>query len=474
MFVISSVTLVSSAAALLYLAPILSLITLAVAPLIIISSYRRGSFRRIMNAERQRVGIHLSSIIHQTLSASGVMLIKNTGRQEYVCEQVRKLNVRLMALDMQQALYLKGGLMMFSRIVTAILPAIIYIVAGWQIINHRQLFGVNITAGTLVAFISLQARFLSPMRQLALMQTNLTTSLVHLERVLNHLELPLPIEEPQDPVRLEREEMRGEVHFRDVSFSYPVLRPERATISSAAEFCLTGLSFNINPGEKVALVGASGAGKTTVSYLLSRLYDVAGGAVLIDGHDVRSLSFATLSGLISVVTQESFLFHDTVRNNLLFARLDATESQIVNACKAAAIHERILKLPHSYDTMVGERGARFSGGEKQRLSIARAILKDSPILILDEATSSLDSCSEDIVQAALNRLTVGRSTLIIAHRLSTVVIADRIVVFDAGKMVDQGSHLELLRRCTVYRTLYANQFGVGKKTEESDRVPVSC
>jgi ATP-binding cassette subfamily B protein len=297
---------------------------------------------------------------------------------------------------------------------------------------------------------------------------------VHLERVLNHLELPLPIEEPQDPVRLEREEMRGEVHFRDVSFSYPVLRPERATISSAAEFCLTGLSFNINPGEKVALVGASGAGKTTVSYLLSRLYDVAGGAVLIDGHDVRSLSFATLSGLISVVTQESFLFHDTVRNNLLFARLDATESQIVNACKAAAIHERILKLPHSYDTMVGERGARFSGGEKQRLSIARAILKDSPILILDEATSSLDSCSEDIVQAALNRLTVGRSTLIIAHRLSTVVIADRIVVFDAGKMVDQGSHLELLRRCTVYRTLYANQFGVGKKTEESDRVPVSC
>jgi ATP-binding cassette subfamily B protein len=314
------------------------------------------------------------------------------------------------------------------------------------------------------------------MGQLLNVQVEIQGSLALFDRIFEYLDLDPEITDAPDAIALEPADVRGTVALRGVSFRYPVEAPaDRGTDEAAdgeggpvavdpgaatppAPFGLDDVSFVANPGELVALVGPSGAGKTTTTYLIPRLYDVASGDVTIDGVDVRRIRLASLGRLVGFVTQETYLFHSTIRENLLFAKPDATDAELEEATRAAAINERIAELPDGLDTVVGERGYKLSGGEKQRIAIARVLLKNPRILILDEATSSLDSVSERLIQAALARLTEGRTTIAIAHRLSTILRADRILVFDRGRIVERGTHRELIEQGGLYSRLYHEQF----------------
>jgi len=337
----------------------------------------------------------------------------------------------------------------------SITPVLVYLVAGLQLAN-----GAGPSAGTIIAFTTLQTRLFMPIGQLLQMSTEIASSLALFSRVFAYLDLQAEIVEPSDPVKLDLEDIRGEVRLTDVWFSYQPT-PEERTEPAPRRWALSGLELTVAPGQLAAVVGASGAGKTTLSYLIPRLYDVTEGSVRLDGHDVRTLSLDTLSGAIGMVTQETYLFHATVRDNLAYARADATDDEIEVAAKAAYIHDRILELEHGYDTMVGERGYRLSGGEKQRLAIARVLLKNPRVLVLDEATSALDTISERHVQAALEPLMAGRTTIAIAHRLSTIRAADVIFVVDAGRVVEVGTHDDLLALGGRYAELYQQQYGGG-------------
>jgi ATP-binding cassette subfamily B protein len=360
------------------------------------------------------------------------------------------------------------------------------------------------TIGTIVAFSAYLGQLYGPLGSLSNARVEFVTSMVSFERVFEVLDLPLEIEEKPDAMVLER--AQGRVAFEDVSFSYSagdngtgqavfLSEVERwgqapaATLSLAdrkervaasangngrhapelevveARFALQDVSFTVEPGQLAALVGPSGAGKTTITYLLPRLYDPTEGRVLLDGIDIRDVTLESLSAQIGMVTQESYLFHDTIRSNLLYARADATEAQMIDAAKAANIHDFIASMPDGYDTIVGERGYRLSGGEKQRIAIARVLLKDPRILVLDEATSSLDSQSEALIQAALQRLMVGRTSIVIAHRLSTVLAADVILVMNKGRLVERGTHAELLAQGGLYAELYRTQFRDAERKE---------
>jgi ATP-binding cassette subfamily B protein len=296
------------------------------------------------------------------------------------------------------------------------------------------------------------------------------------DRIFEYLDLPHDIEDAPDAVEVPREAVRGDVRFRDVSFRYDTPPPGvEGQVEEVAgdgqvsrRWTLEGVDLEIEPGQLAALVGPSGAGKTTMTYLVPRFYDVDRGAVEIDGIDVRAMKLASLGDIIGMVTQETYLFHTTVRQNLLYGKPDATQGEIEAAARAAFIHDRIMEMPEGYDTLVGERGYRLSGGEKQRLAIARVILKDPRILILDEATSSLDTTSERLVQEALRPLMRDRTTLAIAHRLSTILAADVIFVIDRGRVVERGSHAELLRKGGLYAQLYQQQFQGGAVEAECE------
>jgi ATP-binding cassette subfamily B protein len=352
----------------------------------------------------------------------------------------------------------------------SITPALVYLVAGWTLANGSDALGNTLTAGSIVAFTTLQSRLFFPIGSMLQVSTEVHSSFALFDRIFEYLDMEHEIEDEAGALPLM--DVRGEVELDHVRFRYeapPEGVPSSPPVgdgdaddlergSAPRAWTLDDVSLRIEAGQLAALVGPSGAGKTTVTYLVPRMYDVQQGAVRIDGHDVRSVTLASIGDAIGMVTQETYLFHDTVRRNLAYGKPDATDEQLVAAARAANIHDRIAELPEGYDTVVGERGYKLSGGEKQRLAIARVILKDPRILILDEATSSLDTTSERLVQAALEPLMHGRTTIAIAHRLSTILQADVIFVLDRGRIVERGRHDELLARGGLYATLYEQQF----------------
>jgi ATP-binding cassette, subfamily B, bacterial len=430
-------TVIATAAALILLDWRLATAAFALLPVFVLITRRVGRLRRALQTTTQMSMADITSLVEESLSVSGVLLGKTMGRTGELSRRFKTESSRLADLELRQRM--AGRWAMASvQITFSVMPALVYGVAG----NLLASGGAGISIGTVVAFTTLQTRLFFPVTSLLSVQTDVQSSLALFERVFEYLDLPVEIDERPDALTLDRELIEGRVEYDDVHFSYEPGRPTLEDISFVAE-----------PGTTVALVGETGSGKTTLGYLAARLYDPTSGAIRIDGHDLRDLTFDSLRSTVGVVSQETYLFHGSVRENLLFARPDATQEDLEDAARAARIHDHLASLPDGYDTVVGERGYRFSGGEKQRLAIARAILRDPPVLVLDEATSALDVETERAVQEALDQLSQGRTTLVIAHRLSTVRDADLILVLDHGRIVERGSHAELVAAGGRYAAL---------------------
>jgi ATP-binding cassette subfamily B protein len=444
----------------------LTLIAVSILPLFIIASRQVGKRLRTIRRSQMEANAEMSGMMQETLSVSGALLVKLFGRSAYESEQFAVRAAAVRDLGITQAVVGRWFFMALG-LVSALGTAVTFWLGAVMVINGE------LTIGTIVALAAYLAALYGPLSSLANARVEFTTSLVSFERVFEVIDLPLDITPPNDPVQLGN--LKGSVEFDQVSFSYG--QSSRGGLESVRRYgwgdsgsvddvarrtddgqVLNDVSFLIEPGQTVALVGPSGAGKTTITYLVPRLYDATEGSVRIDGVDVRDLSFETIAAAVGVVTQETYLFHDTIEMNLRYASPNASRDDLLHAASAANILEFIDSLPDGLQTRVGERGYRLSGGEKQRMAIARVILKNPSILILDEATSHLDARSEALVQDALDGVMVNRTSLVIAHRLSTVLNADKIVVVDDGGIVESGTHGELLAADGLYANLFETQF----------------
>jgi ATP-binding cassette subfamily B protein len=486
------VVVASTVGAMLILDWRLTALSLGLLPFFMYLTYRVGKIRRRLSTATQESLADISAITEETVSVSGMLLTKTFGQQGAAISRFRDANAKLAKLQIRQSMVGRWFFMIVGTIFS-ITPAFVYWLAGWLAIEGDP---TAPTIGDIVAFTTLQSRLFFPLGQLLNVQVEIQGALALFDRIFEYLGLPTEIEDDPNAIDLEPERVRGRVAFRRVHFRYPGPPPRPApveadvlaeaaaragpdeTMEAAAVLEATGrddddrappsevplpfgledIDFTAEPGQLVALVGPSGSGKTTTTYLVPRLYDVDEGAVEIDDLDVRRISLASLGQIIGFVTQETYLFHASVHDNLAYARPGATDREIQAAARLAAIHDRIRELPQGYDTMVGERGYKLSGGEKQRVALARVLLKDPRILVLDEATSALDTVSERLIQAAIERVMKGRTTIAIAHRLSTILRADLILVFDRGRIVERGRHDELLGQGGLYARLYREQF----------------
>jgi len=451
--IVSNVTTVIAAVVAMFLLDWrLAVFSLALIPLFVLLTRRVGNVRRRITTDRQRTMADISTLVEESLSVSGMLLGKTMGRTGELAERFQGESDRLANLEVKRVM--AGRWMMASiQMSFAIMPALVYWFAGQSFIG-------GVTLGTVVAFTTLQTRLFWPVGSLLNVQLDAQTSLALFDRVFEYLDQPVEIIEHEDAVDLPP--CRGDVAFDDVWFRY-----------GEGPWTLEDVSFEVPAGTTTALVGETGSGKTTIGYLVARLYDVDRGSVTIDGIDIRSATMASVARTIGVVSQETYLFHASIRENLRFAKPDATDEEIEEAARAARIHDLIASLPDGYDTMVGERGYRFSGGEKQRMAIARTILRNPPVLVLDEATSALDTQTERLVQEALDRLAENRTTIAIAHRLSTVRDADQIIVLDKGRIVERGVHDELLALGGQYARLVSRDADLGPTVREMADAPSS-
>jgi ATP-binding cassette subfamily B protein len=431
-------TVVATAVAMAALSWRLSLISLVVMPPAVYLTRKVAGMRREITAQRQRELADLNVTIEEGLSINGIALSKTMGTGTGLVTRFTESSARLIDLELRSELAGRWRMATMSVIFAAI-PAVIYLSAGLPATSGQM------TLGTLVAFTALQAGLFRPLMGLLNVGVSLISSLALFARIFEYLDLPVDVADPADPVEIDPGRVRGDIRFEDVTFAYP----------GSTTAAVAGVSLEVAAGTTLALVGETGSGKSTLGALVSRLYDPTGGRITVDGVDLRDLRLADLSSIVGVVSQDTYLLHTTVRENLRYAKPDATDAEIETAARAAQVHELIAGLPDGYDTVVGSRGYRFSGGEKQRIAIARTLLRNPRILILDEATSALDNETERAVQQAFDTLAAGRTTITIAHRLSTVRDADQIAVLDRGRIVESGDHYNLLSNHGRYAALAA-------------------
>jgi ATP-binding cassette subfamily B protein len=438
----NSVIVIASVIAMLVISWELSLVALVTVPVFAGTMLSVGRKRRALTRETQKTLSDLTSRTGETLSVSGVMLSKTFGREADQLDQFKENSSRLTVLSLRQAMTGQTFFVVMQTFFT-MAPAVVWLIGGYLLTGG----GNSLTLGDIVAFTAIQTRLLFPLAGLFNRGVELSSSIALFDRIFEYLDIDPKIKDPANPVAMDPATVRGEIAYQTVGFRYEAPNP-----NGDAPFALRDISFAVPSGSLTALVGPSGAGKTSVGYLLARLYDADTGSVSIDGVDVKDMAQADLSKLIGVVSQDSFMFHASIRENLVFGKPDATEREMIEATKAAQIFDLIDGLPERFETTVGERG------ERQRLAIARVILSNPRILLLDEATSSLDTLSERMIQQALTRLREGRTTVAIAHRLSTIIAADQILVMENGRISDRGTNEELLQRSSLYRRLYEEQF----------------
>ena len=464
----------------------LTIVSVLILPLFIIAARRLGNVLRDAARRAMELNAEMNAHMNETLNIGGALLVKLFGRANEEGNRFRERAGNVRDIGVRRAV-IGSVFFMILGLVSAVGTALVYGLGGYYVIQG------SFTVGTIVAFGAYLGQLYGTLQGLASAPVDFSTSMVSFERVFEVLDLPHDIIEK--PNAMELKNVSGDLMFENVTFNYDVDESkllkdvkrygrmedvgavlslagrgdgknghdngntnEADTKSQARDVALEDISFRAKPGQLVALVGPSGAGKTTLTYLIPRLYDPTSGVIRIDGHDLKDVTLNSLSSAIGMVTQETYMFHDTIRTNLTYAKMDATQSEIEAAAKAANIHQFIMDLPDRYDTIVGERGYRLSGGEKQRIALARVILKDPRILVLDEATSSLDSESKSLIQDALKRVMAGRTSIVIAHRLSTILAADMILVMDRGQIVERGTHEELLATGGLYSQLYETQF----------------